>query len=96
MHVTLPAPNPTVPVFCQGWYGDTGDGRYMSETHAPFWVYARGAVKLRFAPSPLRPRVRVHGSSGWRLVTVDVPHLIRVEGQKKRVGAKLLQVITSP
>ncbi len=93
MRTTLPAPNPTTPVFCQGWYGDTGDGRYMSETHAPFWVYATGHVRLRFAPSRQQPRVTVQrGNAGWRLVTVDVPHLTRVPGEKKRVGAKLLGV----
>jgi hypothetical protein len=91
VHV-LPVPNPTVPYFCQGWYGDTGSGRYMSETHAPFWIHGRGRVRLTFAPSSLQPRVRVHGSSGWRLVTVDVPHLTKVPGQKQRVGARLLHV----
>jgi hypothetical protein len=89
----LPAPNPTTPVFCQGWYGDTGDGRYMSETHAPFWIHSNGKVRLSFAPSRLRPRVTVQrGEAGWQLVTVDVPHLVRLPGEKKRVGAKLLGV----
>jgi hypothetical protein len=88
----LPAPNPTVPYFCQGWYGDTGNGRYMSETHAPFWVHGRGRVHLTFAPSPLHPRVKVYGRAGWRLVTVDVPHLTKVPGRKQRVGAKLVRV----
>jgi hypothetical protein len=93
---TLPAPNPTSPVFCQGWYGDTGNGRYMSETHAPFWVYATGTITLTFPPSDPRPRIRVHGKPGWRLVTVDVPRLSHVRGQTKRVGAKLVGVSTSP
>ena len=90
----LRAPNPTVPVYCQGWYADTGNGRYMSETHAPLWVFGDGHIRLRFAPAPLSPRVTVHGGtgSGWHLVTVDVPHLMRVPGQKKRVGARLLDV----
>ena len=85
----LPAPDPTAPVFCQGWYGRTGGGRYMSETHAPFWLH--GKPKLTFTGLPRR--VAVHeGPRGWTLVTVDVPHLIRVPGQKQRVGARL----TSP
>ena len=94
LQTTLPAPNPTVPVFCQGWYADTGNGRYMSETHAPLWVFGDGRVRLTFAPAPLHPRVTVHGGtvSGWHLVTVDVPHLMRVSGQKKRVGPLLLDV----
>jgi hypothetical protein len=94
----LQAPNPTVPVFCQGWYGDTGNGRYMSETHAPFWVYGGRNVRLRFAPSPLQPRVTVYGGDKdeWRLVTVDVDQLRRVSGEKKQVGARLLSVDTSP
>jgi hypothetical protein len=93
----LPAPNPTTPVFCQGWYGDTGNGRYMSETHAPLWVYGNAKLRLRFAPSAVHPRVTVHGGDkiGWHLVTVDVAHLMLVPGQKRRVGAKLLG-ITSP
>ena len=88
----LEAPNPTVPLFCQGWYGDTGNGRYMSERHAPLWVYGRGRIRLMFARSALHPRVAVHGTSGWRLVTVDVPHLVRVAGQNRPVGVKLLSV----
>jgi len=91
LRTTLRAPNPTTAVFCQGWYGDTGDGRYMSETHAPFWIHGTGRVSFRFAPSDLRPTVAVQrGRAGWRLVTVDVPHLRRLPGENKRVGAKLL------
>ena len=88
----LPAPDSREPVFCQGWFPERDGGRYMSETHAPLWIYGRGRVRLRFAPSPYPPRVRVYGTSGWRLVTVDVPRLTRVEGQKRRVGAKLLDI----
>ena len=91
LRTTLRAPNPTTAVFCQGWYGDTSDGRYMSETHAPFWIHGTGRVSLRFAPSDLRPTVAVQrGRGGWRLVTVDVPQLRRLPGENKRVGAKLL------
>ena len=89
----LPEPPRGKVVFCQGWYGDTGAGRYMSETHAPLWMYGRGRPTLRLAPSPLHPRVTVRDrAAGWQLVTVDVPRLVRVEGQKKRVGARLLEV----
>jgi hypothetical protein len=85
----LPAPNPTKPIFCQGWYGDTGNGRYMSETHAPFWVHGKPMPKL----TGERARVASQaGPTGWTLVTVDVPHLVRVAGRQQRVGAKL----TSP
>jgi hypothetical protein len=89
---SLPAPNPTSPVFCQGWYGDTGDGRYMSETHAPFWFYGSGRLRLKFAPSSLRRRISVQGGRtvGWHLVTVDVPHLRRVADVQRRVGLRLL------
>ena len=84
----LPAPNPTTPVFCQGWYGDTGNGRYMSETHAPFWMHDQRTVTL--TQTGPRPRIAFHGGpAGWRLVTVDVAHLVRVPGEKRRVGAKL-------
>jgi hypothetical protein len=87
----LPAPDPTTPVFCQGWYGDTGNGRYMSERHAPFWVHGKPHPTL--TPAAARPRVAYHaGPAGWTLVTVDVDHLVRVAGQKRRVGARL----TSP
>ncbi len=92
---TLPAPNPTSPVFCQGWYGDTGSGRYMSEKHAPFWVH--GLESLAFARSDPQPRIHVQaGPDGWKLVTVDVPKLSRVPGEKRLVGPKLLRVRTVP
>jgi hypothetical protein len=91
---TLPVPNPTVPVFCQGWYPLRDGGRYMSETHAPLWVH--GLKSVAFDETDPRPRVHVHqGPAGWRLVTVDVPRLHRVSGQKQRVGARLLEVRTS-
>jgi len=98
LQTVLPEPSRSRPVFCQGWYGDVGGGRYMSETHAPFWIYGTGGIALTFAPSDPRPRIDVHGDGkpGWHLVTVDVPHLRRVPGQNKRVGAKLLNVTTSP
>ncbi len=48
------AGKPGRPVFCQGWYGDTGLGRDMSEEHAPFWVYGPGSARLRLtAAKPL-------------------------------------------
>ena len=69
----------------------------MSERHAPFWIYGPRSVKLTFEPSDPRPRITVHGGRkrGWHLVTVDVPYLVHVPGQKNRVGAKLVSV-TSP
>jgi hypothetical protein len=83
----LREPDRTQPVFCQGWYGDTGNGRYMSETHAPFWVHGKRILTF----SGPRPRVAFHkGPSGWTLVTADVPHLRRVPGQTRRVGARLM------
>ena len=95
----LPEPARSEPMFCQGWYADTGSGRYMSETHAPFWIYGSGRLQLRFAPSPLPRRVAVDGRRGlelgrpgWHLVTVDVPRLVRVEGQKRRVGLRLVRL----
>jgi hypothetical protein len=92
---SLAVPNPTTPVFCQGWYGDTGNGRYMSETHAPFWVYGK-VQKLTFAPSKLEPTIMIHkGPAGWSLVTVDVPRLVHQAGQKRRVGVRLLHVTTA-
>jgi len=102
----LPAliePSRARPVFCQGWYADTGSGRYMSETHAPFWIYGSGTLRLRFAPSSSPRRVTVDGRNaielrgrGWHLITVDVPKLMHVQGEKKRVGLRLLSVSTSP
>jgi hypothetical protein len=96
-------PPRTAPVFCQGWYGETGTGRYMSERHAPFWIYGDGTLQLRFAPSTVPRRVRVDGRDAlelrrrdWHLVTVDVPRLVEVEGQEREVGARLLSVSTSP
>jgi hypothetical protein len=98
----LASPDRSRPVFCQGWYGDTGSGRYMSEEHAPFWIYGGGPVTLRFAPSSLPRRFTVDehpqrgprlqlGKAGWHVVTVDVPRLVRGENRKK-VGLRLLSV----
>jgi hypothetical protein len=84
----LPPPPTNQAVFCQGWYSN----RYMSETHAPLWVHGR--VKITFAPFGVRPRVRVRpGPGGWKLVTVDVPHLRHVPGRERRVGAHLLSLV---
>lgn len=91
------------PIFCQGWFADTESGRYMSEPHAPFWIYGSGALQLEFAPSPLTPRVTIDGrpglklrSKGWHLVAIDVERLVKVAGEKRKVGLKLLRVATSP
>src|SRR5262249_45119825 len=101
--VSDPVLGPGPPVFCQGWYGETGSGRYMSERHAPFWIYGNGKLDLVFAPSTLSRRVTVDGGPGralhgrrWHLVSVDVPRLVSVAGQKRPVGLKLLRVSTSP
>jgi hypothetical protein len=73
----------------------------MSETHAPFWVYGKGVLRLRFAPSRLPSRVRVDGRAslqlhgrGWHLVTVDVPELVRAG--ERRVGVTLESVDVAP
>jgi hypothetical protein len=95
-------PPRTRPIFCQGWYGETASGRYMSETHAPFWVYGSGKLRLSFGASPLPRRVSVDGRAGlqlrgraWHLVTVDVPHLRETRDQPRAVGLRLLDVETS-
>jgi hypothetical protein len=85
---TLHEPDRTQPVFCQGWFPERDGVRYMSETHAPFWVHGEVPV-LKLTQSRVRT---LHTRNGWTLVTVDVPHLRRVPGQKHLVGAKL----TSP
>jgi hypothetical protein len=102
----IASPDRRNPVFCQGWYGDVGSGRYMSEEHAPFWIYGGGSATLRLAPSPLPrrftvdehpqrgPRLRL-GKRGWHVVAVEVPHLVAGPGGK-RVGLRLLDVEKSP
>jgi hypothetical protein len=96
-------PDRARPIFCQGWFGDTGAGRYMSETHAPFWIYGSGTLRLDFAPSSQTPRITVDGRPGtalgkpnWHLVAVDIPRLASNPGVKKRVGLRLTRVSTSP
>ena len=97
-------PARSLPVFCEGWYGDTaGVGRYMGDTHAPFWIYGSGRLRLEFAPSSLPRRLTIDGRSGldlrgrgWHLVAVDVPRLVSVAGQKHRVGLRLIGMATSP
>jgi hypothetical protein len=86
----------TRPIFCQGWYADTSSGRYMSETHAPFWIYGAGRLTLRFASSSLPRRVTVDGrrtlvaaKRDWHLVSVDVPRLVETTGGNRRVGLRL-------
>ena len=93
---SMPAPNPTEPVFCQGWYGQTPRGRYMSERHSPLWVYGENELfELKFEPGGPKPRVEVEPTeSGWQLVSVDVDRLRRVPGIKPRVGARLVGVET--
>jgi hypothetical protein len=93
----------TRPIFCQGWYASSESGRYMSETHAPFWIYGSGRLQLRFASSSLPRRVAVDGrpsvvarNQGWHLVTVDVPRLVETAGQGKRVGLRLTGISWSP
>jgi hypothetical protein len=88
---SLREPPGHAPIFCVGWYDERNGGRNMSETHAALWVYGTRPVRLRFAPTLFRPRVRIHPGPGkWRLVTVDVEHLHRDAGVRPRVGARLL------
>ena len=95
----MPEPNRDGAYFCQGWYGPHGSGgRFMSETHAPFWIHGSGTLRLFFAPSPLARRFTVDGTPqrspvlrlgrvDWHLITVDVPRL--VPRGHKRVGLLL-------
>lgn len=55
------------PVFCQGWYGNTGAGWPMSETHAPFWIYGAGTLKLRVGAPESLYRVRPFTVDGRRV-----------------------------
>ena len=91
--------------FCQGWYGETRAGRFMSEAHAPFWLYGSGRLQLHFAPSPLARAFTVDGRAqsgpnlvlgkrGWHVITVQVPRLVNANGRK--VGLDLLALSTSP
>jgi hypothetical protein len=98
----LVEPSRAHPVFCQGWYGETPSGRYMSETHAPFWIYGSGKLRLQFGASPLPRTVNVDGRAGlqlrgrgWHLVTVDVGRLRRTRDQPRAVGLRLVDVETS-
>jgi len=103
---TSTSTNARSPVFCEGWYGNTGNGWPMSETHAPFWVYGRGSIELRIASSRLSRSftvdgrqepgpVLILGKTGWHVVTIDVPHLV-VDSAGKKIGLRLLGITTSP
>jgi hypothetical protein len=35
-------------------------------------------------------------AKGWHLVTIDVDRLVKVEGENRKVGMKLLRAVTSP
>ena len=97
---TLPQPDRFRAYFCQGWHGSAGTprGRFMSETHAPFWVYGGGSLRLSFGPSasprsftvdgtPQRGPVLRLGRRDWHVITVDVPRL--VPHRHRRVGLLL-------
>jgi hypothetical protein len=96
----LPEPDRFAAHFCQGWYGPSSSppGRFMSETHAPFWIYGGGSLRMTFAPSSLPRSFTVDGTPqrgpslrlgriGWHVVTVDVPEL--VQHRHRRVGLQL-------
>lgn len=104
---SLPEPPRYQAFFCQGWYGQMAalPGRFMSETHAPFWIYGSGTLRLSFAPSSLPRTYTVDGRAqpgpllqlgraDWHLITVDVPRLVRYRDQK--VGARLLGLLVRP
>ena len=104
---TLPEPDRARVFFCQGWYGPRPPlpGRFMSEEHAPFWIYGGGMLRLSFAPSALSrsftvdgrpqpgPLLRL-GRTDWHVITVEVPHLVEQGGRE--VGLRLLGLLTFP
>jgi hypothetical protein len=100
----LPEPDRARVFFCQGWFGPQSKfhGRFMSETHAPFWIYGGGSLRLTFAPSPSprsftvdgRPQrgpVLRLGRHDWHVVSVEVPRLVR-QGDR-RVGLLLRALV---
>jgi hypothetical protein len=104
---TVPEPVHYKAFFCQGWYGQFGPlpGRFMSERHAPFWIYGTGPLRLFLAPSSLPKTYTVDGraqrgpllqlgSPGWHIVTIDVPRLVKY--RDKKVGVRLLGLLTYP
>jgi hypothetical protein len=104
---SLPEPDRQRAFFCQGWYGPLPPvhGRFMSEEHAPFWVYGSGRLRLSFAPSTLPRTFTVDGQpqpgpllrlgrADWHVITVDVPHLVPY--RQKRVGLLLRGLLTCP
>lgn len=97
---TLPEPSRYGAYFCQGWYGPQASprGRFMSEIHAPLWIYGGGSLRMTFAASSLPrsftvdgvrqrgPTLRL-GRRGWHVITIDVPRLVRHD--HRRVGLLL-------
>ena len=76
-----PSPHTRGPSSARAGSPDTGSGRYMSETHAPFWIYGSGTLRARPSPRLRSRRVvtdrRTHRLSharkrGWHLVAVDM------------------------
>jgi hypothetical protein len=74
----------------------------MSETHAPFWIYGGGSLRMSVAPSssprsftvdgkPQRGPVLRLGRRDWHVVTVEVPRLMR-QGDR-RVGLLLRALV---
>ena len=58
----FPEPSRGDALFCQGWYRPDVRGRQMSRSHAAFWVYGRGILRLFVAsPEPIRVNLSVDG-----------------------------------
>ena len=58
----FPEPSRSDALFCQGWYRPDARGRQMSRSHAAFWVYGRGILRLFVAsPEPIRVNLSVDG-----------------------------------
>jgi hypothetical protein len=74
----FPEPSRGDALFCVGWYAEDVDGRQMSRSHASFWVYGDGIVRLFLtAPQRMPLRLSVDGHTHARL-TVDRLGEVRV------------------
>jgi hypothetical protein len=78
----VPEPDRSRPVFCQGWYAHGAAGP-MSETHAPFWIYGSGRLRMRvFSYEPLRARIAVDRTQVLhRVVRAPVNVVARLRGR---------------
>ena len=65
-------------MFCEGWRGLT-----MSELQAPFWIYGKGTLRLRFSsPEPTHALLWTDGVDRPLAVTTQATATVELRGRR--------------